>query len=98
MASGGEECDPKCSNVSVGTRCPAVQGRSREGAYLIHLESLIERLRRACEGDGVLKRPQPLTGRVRRRVRYGNIAQVIDTGLHRCLRLGQNQTRRAKRL
>ena len=82
MASGGEECDPKCSNVSVGTRCPAVQGRSREGAYLIHLESLIERPWRACEGDGGLKRPQPLAGRVRRLVRYGNIAQVIHMVFH----------------
>ena len=77
MASGGEECDPKCSNATVGKRCRTVPGRSTEVAYLIHLESLIERLWRACEGDGGLKRPQPLARRVRRLVRYGNIAQVI---------------------
>ena len=84
------------NNAIQNARTPPLLGRSLEGA--INLESLIEWLWGACEGDGGSKRPQPLTGRVRRRVRYGNIAQVIDTGLHRCLRLGRNQTRRAKRL
>ena len=82
MASGGEEYDSKCSNVSVGTWRREVQGRSTEGAYPIHLESLIERPWRACEGDGGLKRPQPLAGRVRRLVHYGNIAQLIHMVFH----------------
>ena len=82
MASGGEEYDPECSNASVGTWRRELQGRSTEGAYLIHLESFIERPWRACEGDRGLKRPQPLAGRVRRLVRYGNIAQVIHMVFH----------------
>ena len=40
----------------------------------MNLESLIEWLWGAGEGDGGSKRPQLLTGRARRRVRYGNIA------------------------
>ena len=42
----------------------------------------ISAILRACEGDGGLKRPQPLKGRVRRLVRYGNIAQVIHMVFH----------------
>ena len=52
-------------------------GRSTEGAYLIYLETLIERPWRACEGDGVFKLHQPLQGSVRKLVRHGNIAHVI---------------------